>query len=75
MMLDFRQGVGTVSRMLLVGIPSCGIAYRYLGKLIRQGFRIDQVFLILSENGDSLIGTIYGHVWVLIDEVVCEKLR
>jgi hypothetical protein len=75
MMFDFGQRVGTVSRMLLVGIPSCGIAYRYLGELIRQGFCIDQVFLIFSENGDSLTGAIYGHLWVLIDEVVCEKLR
>lgn len=74
-MFDFRQCVGTVSRILLAGIPSCGIAYRYLGKLIRQGFRINQVCLILSENGDSLTGVIYGHVWILIDEVVCEKLR
>jgi hypothetical protein len=75
MTFDFGQHVGTVSRMLLVGIPSCGIAYRYLGKLIRQGFRIDQVCLILAENSDSLAGAIYGYVWVLIDEVVCEKLR
>jgi hypothetical protein len=75
MMLDFGQGVGTISRMILVGVPSCSIAYRYLSKLIRQGFRVDQVCLILAENGDSPAGAIYGHVWVLIDEVVCEKLR
>jgi hypothetical protein len=75
MMLDFRQGVGTVSTKVSGGIPNCSIAYRYLGELIRQGFCIDRVFLILSESGDSPTGAIYGHVWVLIDEDVCEKLR
>ena len=75
MMLDFRQGVGTVSTKVSGDIPNCSITYRYLGELIRQGFRIDQVFLILAENNDSLAGAICGHVWVFIDEVACEKLR
>ena len=75
MMLDFRQGVGTVSTKVSGDIPNCSITYRYLGELIRQGFCIDQVILIVAENGDRLAGAIHGHVWFLIDEVACEEFR